>query len=343
MLVRDGATLGEGFHHARGEAHAEVEALRDAARRGHGVAGATAYVTLEPCDHAGLTPPCTRALIAAGIARVVIGARDPNPRTAGAGTARLRAAGLTVDLRDDPEAAALVEAFAVAVAGDRPYVLLKIAASLDGLLAPEPGRYWLTGEAARRHVRERRAAADAVLVGIGTVRADDPQLTLRPPQARRRPYRRVVVCGTTPPGVAARIFAPAPGAAPATLLVPAAAARAYRDALGERAEIVAVPADASGARLDLAAALAALKGSGIESVLCEGGARLAGSLLAARLVDRVDWLVAPRFLANARAVPALAGADLTSLPPLRFDRTQRLGQDLLVSSRMDGGASCSAD
>jgi len=183
VLVRGGRTLAEGFHHRRGEAHAEIEALH--AARGD-ARGATLYVSLEPCDHAGLTPPCTRAVIEAGVARVVVGALDPNPRTAGAGLERLRGAGVDVVLADDASARDLIEAFAVWIRGPRPFVTLKMAASLDGYVAPSPGPHWLTGSEAREFVRELRCEHDAVIVGAGTVVVDDPRLTVRPPHGRGR-------------------------------------------------------------------------------------------------------------------------------------------------------------
>ena len=207
--MRGARTLGEGFHRFRGEAHAELEAIRSAAAAD--LHGATLYVTLEPCDHAGLTPPCTGAVVDAGIGRVVIGAMDPNPRTAGAGVARLRSAGVAVEIAEDSLALALIEDFAKAVRSPQPYLRLKLAASLDGYVAAQPGSTWLTGAHAREYVRELRATHDAVLVGAGTVRVDDPQLTVRPPRSRHRPYVRVVACESAPVPVGRRMFAPSEG------------------------------------------------------------------------------------------------------------------------------------
>jgi diaminohydroxyphosphoribosylaminopyrimidine deaminase/5-amino-6-(5-phosphoribosylamino)uracil reductase len=327
-------TLGEGYHHARGEAHAEVEALR--AARDADVRGATLYVTLEPCDHAGLTPPCTRAVIEAGIARVVIGAPDPNPKTAGAGIARLRAAGLAVDVLEDEWARRLIEDFEVWVRASRPYVRLKLAASLDGYVAAEPGPAWLTGVRAREYVRELRAAHDAVLVGAGTVRVDDPQLTVRPPRARRRPYVRVVACERAPVPAERRMFAPLEGYARSVVLAPAGLRARFAPLEAIADVLYAGGPDAF--ELDLAAALTALKAHGIASVLCEGGPTLAARLLARGLVDRLDWLVAPLLLRNPRAVPALGEADVRAgFAALRFERVERLDDDLLVSAKLLGG------
>ncbi len=328
--MRGSQTLGEGFHRARGRAHAEVEALAAAREAGADVRGATAYVSLEPCDHHGLTPPCSLALAQAELARVVIGARDPNPRTDGAGIARLRAAGLVVEVAGDSAAAALVEDFAVAVRGDRPYVHLKLAASLDGYVAPALGPYWLTGARARERVRELRARYDGVLVGAGTVRIDNPHLTVRPPRSRRRPYVRIVACERAPIPAESNVFASADGYAKTIVLAPAGAKDAFAP-LEEVADVLYAGA-AAAPQLDLDDALRALRERGLTSVLCEGGPTLAARLLERGLVDRIDWLVAPRLLANEHAVPALAGADVAgAIGAFTFERVERLGDDLLVA------------
>jgi diaminohydroxyphosphoribosylaminopyrimidine deaminase / 5-amino-6-(5-phosphoribosylamino)uracil reductase len=336
VLVRDGVTLGEGWHHRRGEAHAEVEALRDARARGNEPRGATAFVSLEPCDHHGRTPPCSEALVEAGIALVVIGALDPNPRTAEGGVRRLRAAGIAVDVVHEPAALALIERFRWTVAHETPFVTLKMAASLDGYVAPRPGaQLWLTGELARERVRELRIEHDAVMVGAGTVRVDDPLLTVRPHATRRKPYARVVVCETEPIPETSRVLAPPddapPGAYAPTIVLAPRGARTLFAALEPLADVVYVGAD-NARELDLAAALRALRERGIASVLCEGGPTLAGRLLAHGLVQRVVWLLAPRFLRAETAVPALAGADLVAANGWRFDRIERLGDDMLLSA-----------
>jgi diaminohydroxyphosphoribosylaminopyrimidine deaminase / 5-amino-6-(5-phosphoribosylamino)uracil reductase len=334
--VRDGVTLGEGWHHRRGEAHAEVEALRDAHTRGNDPQGATAYVSLEPCDHHGRTPPCTGALIAADLARVVIGALDPNPRTAGSGVLRLRDAGIAVDVVDEPAARALIERFRWTIAHARPYVTLKMAMSLDGYIAARPGEQrWLTGALARERVRELRIEHDAVLVGAGTVRVDDPQLSVRPHATRRKPYARVVACETDPIPVASRVLTPpedAPPEAyrPTIVLAPAGRREAFAE-LAAVAEVVFI-GDASAQQLDLAAALVALREREITSVLCEGGPTLGGRLLAYGLVQRLVWFVAPLLLRGESAVPVLAGADLCSANGWRFDRIERLGDDVMLSA-----------
>jgi diaminohydroxyphosphoribosylaminopyrimidine deaminase / 5-amino-6-(5-phosphoribosylamino)uracil reductase len=323
--VRDGAILGEGFHHRHGAPHAEVEALRAA---GGDVAGATIYVSLEPCAHPGKPGRCVDALVAARLARVVVGVLDPDPATRGRGVAKLRAAGVVVDVVDDPAAETLVERFGVAVASARPFVTLKIAASLDGYAAPRPGAFWLTDATARAFVRELRVAHDAVMVGAGTVATDDPLLTVRPPRARVVPYRRVVVCDRPPFPAGRRVLEPADGYGPTIVLV-AGSVGPFRQLEG-LAEVVGVGADGS-ASVDMGAGLVALKQRGIASVLCEGGPRLAARLLARGLVDRIEWLVAPVTLAGPEAIAAIA--PLGAPASWAFDRVEALGPDVRISAR----------
>jgi diaminohydroxyphosphoribosylaminopyrimidine deaminase/5-amino-6-(5-phosphoribosylamino)uracil reductase len=339
VIVGAAQTLAEGHHHRPGEPHAEIEALRAAAARGADVRGATMYVSLEPCNHRGRTGPCTEALVAAGIGRVVIGARDPNPVAAG-GVDRLRAAGISVDVSDDAAARALIERFAFTLGAPVPFVTLKMAMSLDGAIAPRPGRtFAVTGPAARERVRELRAEYDAVMVGAGTIRIDDAQLTLRPHRTRRKPYARVVVCETDAVPANSRVFslpasAPANAYAPTLVLAPAGARERFRP-LEEVADVVFVGA-ADARALDLHAALRALRERGITTVLCEGGPTLAGRLLERGLVQRVTWFIAPRFLRTPEAVPVLAGADLSrAADGWRFDRVERVGEDMLISARVD--------
>jgi len=324
VVVRDGRVVGEGYHRAAGAPHAETEALREA---GAAARGATLYVSLEPCRHVGRTPPCTHALIEAGVARVVAGTFDP----ANGGAAELQARGIAVSVADDPSARTLIEIFARASTSDRPYVALKMAASLDGIVATRPGVQERLGSADEdRYVRELRIAHDAVLAGAGTVRIDDPQLTVRPPHARSRPYVRVVACESEGVDRRSRVFAENDGYAKTIVLAPAGARRTF-DVLAGVADLVYV-GDANSAALDLPLAMKALRERGIFSVLCEGGPRLAASLIAASAVDRVYWAIAPRLLSNDNAVPVLLGSDLARLDlRLRFDRIERAGDDVVIS------------
>jgi len=328
VIVRERRTLGEGFHRARGSAHAEVEAIDDARNRGHDLRGATLYVTLEPCDHHGATPPCTDAVLAAGCSRVVVGASDPNPKTAGAGIARLRAGGVDIVLADDARSHALIESFSVWIRSMRPYVTLKMAASIDGYVAPQPGSHWLTGAASRERVRELRTQHDAVMVGAGTIRVDDPQLTVRPPHARRKPYLRIVGCEDAPVPATSRVFEPAPGYARTIVLSPAGT----RDRFKPLEKVADCRYVEDGDRLDLTAALGSLKEAGVSSILCEGGPTLAAGLLRSGLVDRVIWLLAPVFLASERAVPALARGQ-GALGTWKFDSIEQVGEDLWLTAK----------
>ncbi|MBV8491492.1 MAG: bifunctional diaminohydroxyphosphoribosylaminopyrimidine deaminase/5-amino-6-(5-phosphoribosylamino)uracil reductase RibD [Candidatus Eremiobacteraeota bacterium] len=311
VVATGGRIVGEGYHHRAGEPHAETNALAEA---GEAARGATMYVSLEPCNHRGKTPPCAPFVADAGIARVVIGAADPNPKTDGRGIALLRERGVAVELANDPRANELIEIFAHTVRSTRPYVAVKMAMTLDGVITSQPGvQEWLTSEEERAYVRELRIAYDAVMVGAGTVRVDDPQLTVRPAHARLRPYRRIVVCESSPVPPQSRVFAAEEG---------------YDQT------IVLDVKDASPP--DLAAAIASLRERGVYSVLCEGGPTLAGRLIAGGLVDRVYWAIAPLFLSNARAVPVLAGADLAAAGrKVRFDRIEHVGPDVVVSGKID--------
>ena len=195
VVVRDGEVVGEGWHQHKGEAHAEVIALAAAGERAN---GATLFVTMEPCAHHGSTPPCTAAVLASGVAKVVAGSLDPNPE-AGGGLEVLRAAGLETENADSVAARIQNEAWRVWVAGRRPFVILKLALTLDGRVAV-PGTRWVTGEESRRRVHELRAQVDAVAIGMGTVRADDPQLTARDVGAARQPRRLAFGRGPLPDG-----------------------------------------------------------------------------------------------------------------------------------------------
>ena len=325
VLVKDGEIVGEGFHQQAGEPHAEIQALRSV----QNASGATLYASLEPCNHFGRTPPCTQALIDARIARVVIGAHDPNPKTNGAGVAALKEAGIRVDVLDDANALQIIEPFAIAIRSSRPYIALKMASSADGYIASRQGEMqWLTGDDAREFVRELRFSHDAVMVGAATIRVDDPLLTVRPPHDRARPYHRVIVCESTTVPSSARVFMPVAKYS-RTIVIAPAGMRMLFESLQLVAEVLFVGTEKD-TKLDLPSAMRALRERGIESILCEGGPTLAARLLEQHCVDRVYWLTAPVKLAGAGAVPALAQSDRAILPSIDFERVEPLGEDMLL-------------
>jgi diaminohydroxyphosphoribosylaminopyrimidine deaminase / 5-amino-6-(5-phosphoribosylamino)uracil reductase len=331
VAVRDGRVIGEGYHHRAGQPHAEVNALSAAGD----ARGATMYVSLEPCNHVGRVPACVDALLNAEVARVVVGTIDPNPRTDGAGIARLRERGVRVDVAADACATELIETFARAIGSSRPFVRVKMAMSLDGAIVSEPGvQEWITSESERAYVRDMRIAHDAVMVGAGTVRVDDPQLTVRPAHHRLVPFVRVVVCETASVAPTSRIFAPVEDYAKTVVLAPSGARATFSNLEGI-ADVLFV-GDDDAMQLDLTLAMRALRSHGISSVLCEGGPTLAGRLIAARLVDRFCWAIAPVLLSNPRAVPVLAGANLAEArTKMRFDRVEHVGEDIVISGTFD--------
>src|SRR5436305_9442349 len=283
VIVREGRVIGEGWHERAGEAHAEVRALADVQSRGETARGATIYVTLEPCNHTGRTPPCTDALLAAGIARAVIAMRDPNP-VAGRGAERLAAAGVAVEhgLFED-EARELNVGWIKRMQVGRPWVRVKIAASLDGRTALDSGAsQWITGPAARADGHRWRARACAILTGIGTVLQDDPQLTVRAIATPRQPLKVVVDRHGDLPA-AARILDGGD-----VIVVTATKPLA---SFPENVQVITVP-DRHG-RIDLPAMAKALGGREINELHVEAGAKLNGAMLAAGIVDELLLYIAP--------------------------------------------------
>ncbi|MFN2309974.1 MAG: bifunctional diaminohydroxyphosphoribosylaminopyrimidine deaminase/5-amino-6-(5-phosphoribosylamino)uracil reductase RibD [Gammaproteobacteria bacterium] len=307
VLVREGVIVGEGWHVRAGEPHAEVHALRAAGERAR---GATAYVTLEPCCHHGRTPPCSEALIAAGVARVVAALPDPNPRVAGGGLAQLQAAGITTQSGLlAAQAEALNPGFVSRMRRGRPYVRCKLAMSLDGRTAMASGESkWITGPAARADVQRLRARSGAIVTGIGSVLLDDPALTVRldtetaePP---RQPLRVVLDTRLRLPATARLLKEPG-----ATLVLTAHADADAQAAL-ERAgaEVLCLPAGAGG--IEPAAVLQTLAAREINEVLLESGARLAGAFLQAGLIDELVIYLAPTLMGDAaRGLFHLPGLD----------------------------------
>ena len=330
IVGSDGTVLGRGHTQAAGQAHAEVMALRDAASRGADVRGAFVFVSLEPCSHHGRTPPCADALVAAGVGRVVIAMRDPNPLVAGRGAARLAAAGVVVEagLRA-AEAHELNIGFVSRMARGRPWLRMKAAISLDGRTALADGTsQWITGEAARADGHAWRKRAGAVLTGAGTVRDDDPRLDVRHVATARQPLRIVVDSRLeTPPD--ARIVAP-PGR---VLLYAAIDDAPRRRALEARGvEIALLPSPAG--KVDLAAMVIDLGMRGINELHIEAGERLNASLLAAGLVDELLVYVAPSLIGAGRSLAAIG--PITSLGDqlaFEFTHVDRVGDDLRLRLR----------
>ena len=287
VLVKDSVMIGSGFHKKAGGPHAEIEALRNAAAEGHDVRGATAYVTLEPCSTHGRTPPCTEALIAAGVSRVVYGARDPNPKHAGAADEVLKRAGISVQsgvLKEECED--LIRPFSKWVTTGLPYVIAKAAVTLDGRLTRPTGEpRWISNEIAREHAMLLRIRADAILIGAETLRRDNPQLTLRGeniPPGKVQPWRVVVTrSGEVPKD-----------------------ANLFQDQFKNRTLLL------RGA-YSFDTLLRELAKHEIQTVLLEGGGRLMAQAFAARAVDEVCWYVAPRV--SGGGTPALGGENV---PPL---------------------------
>ncbi|MFZ2161526.1 MAG: bifunctional diaminohydroxyphosphoribosylaminopyrimidine deaminase/5-amino-6-(5-phosphoribosylamino)uracil reductase RibD [Sideroxyarcus sp.] len=328
VLVNKGKLVGEGWHERAGEPHAEVHALRAA---GNLSKGAIAYVTLEPCSHFGRTPPCADALIAAGVARVVIAMQDPNPLVAGQGIAKLRAAGIGVE-SGLMEAAAreLNIGFVSRMTRGTPWVRSKIAASLDGRTALNNGASkWITGAAARRDVQHWRARSCAVLTGIGTVLADDPQLNVREIETPRQPLRVVLDSGLRmSPG--AKILQGGQ-----TLIYTASSDTAKRQALMACGAEVVTLADADG-KVDLLAVMNNLAVRGVNELLVESGRTLNGALLKAGLVDELVLYLAPQLLGDAARGLADLG-ELTQLQQrvaLQWNDVRQVGGDLRIVAKI---------
>lgn len=329
VLVRDGQVIGEGWHVRAGEAHAEVLALRAA---GGQAQGAVAYVTLEPCCHTGRTPPCTDALIAAGVARVACASVDPNPKVSGGGIQRLAEAGVAVSVGLlEAEARALNAGFFSRFERGRPFIRLKLAMSLDARTAPAAagGDEWITGQAARDDVQNWRARSSAVVTGAGTVRVDDPRLDVRLAYGPwvRQPLRVVLdPDATCAPG--AKVFA---GCAALRFTAVDAPQR-------HGVRTLTVPRSARG--LDLEAVIRRLTEMDMNELWVECGARLAASFLEADLVDELILYVAPHFLgADAAPLAALTGLELRQrLPRFVFREHRSIGEDLRLLLIPEGGS-----
>jgi diaminohydroxyphosphoribosylaminopyrimidine deaminase / 5-amino-6-(5-phosphoribosylamino)uracil reductase len=343
VLVKDGVVIGEGFTQPAGQDHAEIQAMKDARARGHELRGATAYVTLEPCSHFGRTPPCANALIEAKVARVIAAMEDPNPLVSGRGLAMLRDAG--IDVRCGllaSEARELNIGFVSRMTRKRPWVRMKVAASLDGRTGlPSGESQWITGEKARADGHAWRARASAILTGIGTVKGDDPRMTVRAIDTPRQP-KRVLVDSRLDVAPEAQIFVGAPTLVFCASLDERNAERA--EALRARgAEIVALGNEHG--KVDLPAMLTELAARGVNELHVEAGYKLNGSLLREGCVDELLIYVAPSLLGSDALgmIDIAAPATLDERKRLTFHAVERIGDDLRILARLVRAEDLQAD
>jgi len=331
VIVRDGRIVGAGWHKRFGGPHAEVEAIAAAASAGEDVAGATMYVTLEPCCHHGKTRPCTEAIVAAGIARVVAAMEDPDPKVAGRGLAGLRAAGVEVVVGPMEQAARrLLAAYVKLRTQGRPWVICKWAQSLDGRIATAGGQSrWISSEASRRRVHELRGRCDGVCVGAGTVCADDPLLTNRG-GAGRQPARLILDDRLVTPSDS-RLLASAGQSPVIVVTVPGAAPSAADELARAGAEVLTLPAGAGG--VDLGALLDELGRREWTHLLVEGGQAVLGSFIASGLADELWVFVAPRLLGGTHSLGPVGWPDADAIDEafaLPAPQVETIGPDVLL-------------
>jgi diaminohydroxyphosphoribosylaminopyrimidine deaminase/5-amino-6-(5-phosphoribosylamino)uracil reductase len=339
ILVKNGAIIARGWHRRAGGPHAEIEALRDAQKRGNDPRGATFYVTLEPCCTHGRTPPCTDAIIAAGIKRVVVGATDPNPQHCGRGFAVLKRAGISVArdvLGEDCER--LNEAFNHWMAHRTPFVTVKAAMTLDGKIATAAGESkWITGEKAREFGMKLRQGADAILVGINTVLADDPSLTLR--KSQKHQLRRIILDARARAPLTAKVVSD-DHAALTTIVVAKSAPKRRVAALRSRVKVLVAPlriSNTSSPAVQLKWLLKQLGSEGITSLLVEGGGEVNASFLLQGLAQRVAFFYAPKILGGRDSRPGVGGDGVQAVGDgiqLRDVQWRHLGPDLLLSANV---------
>lgn len=330
VIVRHGRVVGRGFHRKAGDAHAEIHALREA---GDKARGATLYVTLEPCSTWGRTPPCTDAIKAAGLARVIVGCRDPNPAHAGRGIRILRNAGIAVvDRVCEAEAKALIDAFGKWITQKKPVVTLKLGMTLDGRIADRKGgSRWITGRKARMNVHALRRRVDAIMVGVGTAIADDPSL-LPAPARGRKPYRVIVDSRGRLP---LRSKCLRDGHAGQTVVATTKRAKASFVTSVRKAGAAVVVLPSVRDRVALSALMRELGRMGIMHVLCEGGGELAATLVREKLVDEFLFFMGPKLLGGAGAIPAIGGEGwlLGQAPVLEVTAVERIGGDILIRAK----------
>jgi len=327
ILVKNGEIIGEGFHGKAGEAHAEIIALESAGQRAK---GAELYLTLEPCSHYGKTPPCVEAIIKAGVKRVVIAMQDPNPLVAGQGIEKLKAAGIdvTVGVMEE-EAKKLNEIFTKYITTKRPFVIGKIAQSLDGKIALSTGESkWITSEPARVKVHELRRYCDAVMVGIGTMLADDPLLTCRLPGKRKNPIR-IIIDSTAKIPLDAQIFENGNGRI--ILATTDMADKKKIKALRSK-KLDVIETNAKEGKVNLIQLFGILGNMEITSVLVEGGSRLLASLIKERLIDKLIIFLAPIFLGGSglSSIGDLFINELKKAPRFKFQSIKQVGNDLML-------------
>ena len=330
VLVRDGRIIGRGYHKRAGGPHAEIMALQEAGTK---VGGASLYVTLEPCCHHGRTPPCTDALIQAGISRVVAAMRDPNPKVGGLGFQSLRRNGIRAESGLlGAQARRLNEAFCTRVRKGRPWVILKSAISLDGKIAAESGdSRWISSKESRAHAHDLRDRVDAILTGIGTVLGDDPQLTARPRGRNGRDPLRVIVDSRLRIPLNAKALHRSSSASIIVAATKVAPERRIRTLRNQGAEVWVLPT--RNARVSLRSLLARLAKQEVTTLLVEGGGEVAGAFLRQGLVDRVAFYIAPLLIGGDNAPGPLRGEGATTLSgawDLRETDVRRMGPDLLV-------------
>ena len=327
VLVKDGKAVGEGYHVKAGEPHAEIVALRQA---GEEARETTLYLNLEPCTHFGKTPPCTPAVIEAGVKRVVIGMEDPNPLVQGKGVEKLRIAGLNVEVGVLEKACRrLNEAFCKYIVRKEPFVTLKVAATLDGKIATRDGdSKWISGEASRRLVHRLRDRMDGVLVGIGTVLKDDPELTARV-KGGRNPYRIVLDSHLKIPEDAKVVKSFPPKTVIATTEM---APKDKMERLEQRGVRILL-LDSKGGRVNLKACLSKLGEMEMMSLLVEGGSQVNGSFLDEGLIDKLLFFLSPRLIGDNQALGIFGGRGVASLKEafsLQGLRARRIGEDMLL-------------
>ena len=332
VLVKEGRVVGEGYHSKAGEAHAEIVALQEAGDRAR---GATLYLNLEPCAHFGKTPPCAPQVIEAGVKRVVLGMEDPNPLVKGKGIERMRGAGLEIEIGIlEEECRRLNEAFCKYIVRKEPFVMLKVAATLDGKIATRHGdSKWISGEASRRFVHRLRDQVDGVLVGIGTVLKDDPQLTVRI-KGGRDPYRIVLDSQLRIPEEAKVI-----GVSPSKAII-ATSALAPKDKMEklEKRGVRILILDSHEGKINLKSCLSKLGEIEMTSLLVEGGSQVNGSFLDEGLIDKLLFFLSPKLLGDHQALEIFAGRGVTRLEEavaIRKIKTRRIGEDILLEGYLD--------